>query len=112
MRLAAEADLFVLWRFGPYVCAEWPDGGVPTWVKDVPGMQERSNNTAWLNETQKWMTAHFQEIERFLPRNGGNVISSQLENENSRPSGDGARFAMSFERTALALQRCKMVVSP
>ena len=30
----------------------------------------------------------------------------------SRPSGGGACFAMPFERTAPALQRCKMVVSP
>ena len=29
LSLAAEHDLFVLWRFGPYVCAEWPAGGIP-----------------------------------------------------------------------------------
>lgn len=26
--LAAAYDLFVIWRIGPYICAEWPGGGM------------------------------------------------------------------------------------
>jgi len=33
LQLAAEADLFVIWRLGPYINAEWLDGGYPAWVK-------------------------------------------------------------------------------
>lgn len=81
LELAAAADLFVLWRFGPYVCAEWPAGGIPAWIEAVPGMRTRTNNTAWLDETGRWMEAHFAHIARFLPGNGGPVIASQIENE-------------------------------
>ena len=85
LSLAAEHDLFVLWRFGPYVCAEWPGGGVPAWIiRDVPGMRTRTNNSAWLAETGKWMRAHFAVVEPYLSRNGGPIIASQIENEYGR----------------------------
>ena len=122
LALAREHDLFVLWRFGPYVCAEWPAGGVPAWVRapadagrrrrrtpsgmtlrprffslsqvsDIDGMQTRCNNSAWLAETQRWMEAHFAEIEPFLPRHGGNVLASQIENEYSGSDADPAAVA-------------------
>ena len=28
LQIAKEENLFVIWRFGPYICAEWP-GGCP-----------------------------------------------------------------------------------
>ena len=28
LQLAAAADLFVIWRLGPYICAEWPVGAL------------------------------------------------------------------------------------
>ena len=85
---AKDANLFVLWRIGPYVCAEWPKGGIPEWIYDVPGMKVRSNNQPWLDATQKWMTDHVAEIEPFLPRHGGNIILSQIENEYSGSASD------------------------
>ena len=27
LQLAKEHNLFVIWRIGPYICAEWPGGG-------------------------------------------------------------------------------------
>ena len=81
LSLAAAADLFVLWRFGPYVCAEWPAGGIPAWIRDVPGMKTRTNNSAWLAATETWMRDHFAVVDRFLPRHGGPIIASQVENE-------------------------------
>ena len=127
LALAREHDLFVLWRFGPYVCAEWPAGGVPAWVRapadagrrrrrtpsgmtlrprffslsqvsDIDGMQTRCNNSAWLAETQRWMEAHFAEIEPFLPRHGGNVLASQIENEYSGSDADPAAVACARPR--------------
>lgn len=32
LELAAAADLFVIWRIGPYINAEWLNGGFPDWV--------------------------------------------------------------------------------
>ena len=32
LRLAQEQDLLVLLRPGPYICAEWENGGLPYWL--------------------------------------------------------------------------------
>merc|ERR1719469_56011 len=66
LALAKQKNLFVLWRLGPYVCAEWPAGGIPGWIHDIDGMKTRSNNEQWLAEVEKWATAHFTVIEPFL----------------------------------------------
>ena len=119
---ARAARLFVLCA-GPYVCAEWPAGGVPAWVEsarrrrdgatpDASGMTLRpsfplflpfsgerhrrdadaGNNSAWLAETQRWMEAHFAEIERVpAARHGGNVLASQIENSDRAPTRPGRR---------------------
>ena len=42
LSLAAEHDLFVLWRFGPYVCAEWPAGGIPARAPRLPEQRWRT----------------------------------------------------------------------
>jgi beta-galactosidase GanA len=31
VKLAQEHGLFVVLRYGPYVCAEWSYGGLPVW---------------------------------------------------------------------------------
>ncbi|KAH8044978.1 RNA uridylyltransferase [Aureococcus anophagefferens] len=43
---------------------------------------ERTNNTAWLNETGRWMRDHFAVIEPHLSRNGASAAS------HSRPRRD------------------------
>jgi len=32
LKIAQEEDLLVLFRPGPYICAEWEMGGLPRWV--------------------------------------------------------------------------------
>ncbi|KAH8057819.1 RNA uridylyltransferase [Aureococcus anophagefferens] len=88
LSLAAEHDLFVLWRFGPYA-----------WIHDVPGMKTRTNNTAWLNETGRWMRDHFAVIEPHLSRNGA---SNRIENEYGGSKSDAAAVAYVDALDALA----------
>lgn len=38
---AATAGLFVNLRIGPYVCAEWNDGGLPVWLNQVSNISFR-----------------------------------------------------------------------
>ena len=71
-------------------------------VSDIDGMQTRCNNSAWLAETQRWMEAHFAEIEPFLPRHGGNVLASQIENEYGGSKSDAAAVAYVDALDALA----------
>ena len=85
---ARDANLFVIWRFGPYVCAEWPGGGLPDWLKTTPGLRTRTNNSAWYAAVETWGADHWEVIEPFLAKHGGPVIMSQIENEYNCASVD------------------------
>ena len=77
---AAEVGLFVNVRLGPYVCAEWNFGGLPVWLRDLPGVVFRDNNAVWKHEMATWVRRVTEEIRPFLARNGGPVIMVQIEN--------------------------------
>lgn len=77
----AAAGLFVNFRIGPYVCAEWSWGGYPYDLAQVPGLVSRSHNPAWEN----WMTTVLLNVTRefryaFADR-GGPIVLAQVENE-------------------------------
>jgi hypothetical protein len=78
---AAEVGLFVNVRLGPYVCAEWNFGGLPVWLRDLPGVVFRDNNRIWKREMATWVRRVTAEIEPFLARTGGPVMLVQIENE-------------------------------
>ncbi|KAE9345752.1 Beta-galactosidase 11 [Phytophthora fragariae] len=81
--LAAEVGLFLHVRFGPYVCAEWRNGGLPVWLNWMPGMKVRASNGPWQREMEMFLT-HMVELSRpFLAENGGPIIMAQIENEFS-----------------------------
>jgi len=68
-------------RLGPYVCAEFAHGGLPAYLKAIPGIQFRAYNAAWLNATRYYLEYMRDFLQPHLPHNGGNVILAQLENE-------------------------------
>ena len=65
-------------------------------------MKTRTNNTAWLNETGRWMRDHFAVIEPHLSRNGGPIVASQVENEYGGSKSDAAAVAYVDALDALA----------
>lgn len=44
LKLAYENDLHVLLRIGPYVCAEWENGGLPWWLLKTPNISMRTSD--------------------------------------------------------------------
>ena len=42
LRLAQKEDMWVLLRPGPYVCAEWDFGGIPSYLLSDPELKVRS----------------------------------------------------------------------
>ena len=81
LQTAADVGLFVNLRFGPYACAEWNFGGIPSWMKFIPGITFRTNSTQWLEPMKRFVTAAAEVIEPYLARNGGPIIMAQIENE-------------------------------
>lgn len=81
IRIAGEEGMMVILRPGPYVCAEWEFGGYPCWLQNVPGMEIRRENEAFLKHTKAYIHRLFQEVGQLQCTNGGPIVMVQCENE-------------------------------
>jgi hypothetical protein len=81
--LAAKNGLFLNVRFGPYICAEWSNGGLPVWLNHIPGMKVRSSSLVWKQEMERFVRFMLDLSRPFLAENGGPIILAQIENEYS-----------------------------
>uniref|UniRef100_A0A8C6A475 Galactosidase beta 1 like n=1 Tax=Marmota marmota marmota TaxID=9994 RepID=A0A8C6A475_MARMA len=78
---AAIANLLVILRPGPYICAEWEMGGLPSWLLRNPKINLRTSDPDFLAAVDSWFKVLLPKIYPFLYHNGGNIISIQVENE-------------------------------
>jgi beta-galactosidase GanA len=78
---AADAGLFVYLRVGPFVAAEWHQGGLPVWLNHVANISFRSSNDVWKSYMRKYLLTIVDYITPYLAKNGGPVILAQIENE-------------------------------
>lgn len=81
LTIAQEHNMFVIIRFGPYICAEHDFGGFPWWLIDKEGIQFRCDNEMYLTQVDKYLEKICGVIAPYLNHNGGNIILGQLENE-------------------------------
>ncbi|CAI4229518.1 unnamed protein product [Auanema sp. JU1783] len=86
--IAQANQLFVLVRPGPYICAEWENGGLPYWLLNYPNMTMRTSNPDYMREALAWWDVLLPMIKPYLYNNGGPVIMTQLENEYGSYSCD------------------------
>ncbi|PPR91450.1 hypothetical protein GOBAR_AA29232 [Gossypium barbadense] len=52
VKLVGDNGLYFLLRIGPYVCAEWNFGGFPVWLRDIPGIEFRTDNEPFKIENE------------------------------------------------------------
>ncbi|WP_241741013.1 glycoside hydrolase family 35 protein [Streptomyces sp. L2] len=81
VRLADDAGLDVIVRPGPYICAEWDNGGLPAWLTGIPGMRPRSSHGPFLEAVGRWFDALVPRIAALQAARGGPVVAVQIENE-------------------------------
>ncbi|MDY7544420.1 beta-galactosidase [Cryobacterium sp. 10I1] len=81
LRLVSEEGMHAIIRPGPYICAEWDNGGLPAWLTADPDVRIRRFEP-------KYLTAVREYFEQLLPiisvaqiDRGGPVILFQIENE-------------------------------
>ena len=81
LRLAASEGMWVLVRPGPYVCAEWDFGGIPTYLLKHPDIKVRCMDERYMKAAENYLNALAKELKPFMVSNGGPVLMLQLENE-------------------------------
>jgi beta-galactosidase len=81
IRTAQQEGLNVLLRPGPYVCAEWEAGGLPSWLVADPSVKVRTRDPRFLAAAQRYLTRVGQEVGNLQVTQGGPIIGVQIENE-------------------------------
>lgn len=79
--LAREVGLHVILRPGPYICAEWDLGGLPSWLLKYENMTLRCMDEQYLSKVRPYYEQLLSRIRPRLASAGGNVIMLQVENE-------------------------------
>ncbi|MGW6392234.1 glycoside hydrolase family 35 protein [Streptomyces sp. NPDC055103] len=76
-----RAGMWAIVRPGPYICAEWENGGLPHWLTGPLGRRVRTLDQEFLAAVGTWFRRLLpQVVERQVDR-GGPVVLVQVENE-------------------------------
>ncbi|SIO16302.1 glycoside hydrolase family 35 protein [Agromyces cerinus] len=88
--LAGELGFDVIVRPGPYICAEWDNGGLPSWLTGVPGLRPRSSDDRYMTAVEEWFDELIPRLAALQASRGGPVVAVQLENEFGSYGDDAA----------------------
>ena len=76
-----RAGLYAIVRPGPYICAEWENGGLPAWLCAQPGVEFRCMNSVFLAAVDRYLDELLPRLKKHLYTAGGPIVMMQIENE-------------------------------
>jgi len=80
LSLAGELGLYFIARPGPYICAEWDNGGLPPWLT-AKLRKARTLDPGFMESVRRWYGFILPAIRGHLATRGGNIVMVQVENE-------------------------------
>jgi beta-galactosidase len=98
LRLAADEGLDAIVRPGPYICAEWSNGGLPSWLTGRE-VTLRSSDPAFTGPVGHWFDELIPRLAELQAAAGGPVVAVQVENEFGSYGDD--RAYLEWTRDAL-----------
>src|SRR4051794_14531818 len=81
LREVAAAGLYAIVRPGPYICAEWDNGGLPAWLFREPGIGVRRHEPRFMAAVQEYLQNVLRIVAPLQVDQGGPVLLVQVENE-------------------------------
>jgi beta-galactosidase len=84
IRQCQVEGMWVLLRPGPYVCAEWDLGGLPSYLLSDPDVQLRTDSATdsrYMAAVARYIDELIPRIKPLLVRHGGPILMIQIENE-------------------------------
>lgn len=81
VRIAQEEGLWVIVRPGPYSCAEWEFGGLPSWLLKTPDMRVRTSDPRYVAAVTRYLHEVGRQLAPLQVTRGGPIIMVQVENE-------------------------------
>ncbi|WP_405612050.1 glycoside hydrolase family 35 protein [Streptomyces sp. NBC_00076] len=102
-----EAGLWAIVRPGPYICAEWENGGLPHWVTGALGTRVRTRDEGFLRPVERWFRRLLPQVVSRQVDRGGPVLLVQVENEYGSYGSDAGYLGRLAD-----LLRCEGVTVP
>ncbi|WSI69427.1 beta-galactosidase [Streptomyces sp. NBC_01335] len=96
IRTVGEEGLDVIVRPGPYICAEWSNGGLPGWITGRD-LALRSSDPLFTSAVGTWFDDLIPRIAALQASEGGPVVAVQVENEFGSYGDDHAYMRWSRE---------------
>ncbi|RPH28775.1 MAG: beta-galactosidase [Bacteroidales bacterium] len=81
INIAQEEGMWVLLRPGPYVCAEWDFGGIPTYLLKIPDIKVRCMDPRYMKAVESYLSKLAEVIKPLQVDKGGPILMVQIENE-------------------------------
>ncbi|MFK4762999.1 beta-galactosidase family protein [Microbacterium sp. ZW T5_45] len=78
--LVSAEGMDAIVRPGPYICAEWDNGGLPVWLTG-DGRELRSSEPAYLADVSEYLRRVYEIVVPRQIDRGGPVVLVQIENE-------------------------------
>lgn len=79
--LVADAGMYAIVRPGPFICAEWDNGGLPPWLFRDPEVRIRCHEPRFLAAVREYLDQVLTIIGPHQVDVGGPVLIVQVENE-------------------------------
>jgi beta-galactosidase len=81
IKICQQENMWVMLRPGPYVCAEWDFGGLPSYLLKIPDIKIRCRDPRYMTAVKRYISRLAKEVTPLLCTNGGPVLMLQIENE-------------------------------
>lgn len=81
MHICQQENMWVLFRPGPYVCAEWDFGGLPPYLLKIPDIKIRCMDPRYMKAVNRYIDRIAKEVVPLQCDKGGPVLMVQVENE-------------------------------
>ncbi|NIK61656.1 glycoside hydrolase family 35 protein [Kribbella shirazensis] len=89
LREVAAAGLYAIVRPGPYICAEWDNGGLPAWLFQEAGTEVRRYEPKFMAAVTQYLQDVLDIVRPLQIDQGGPVLLVQVENEYGAFGNDG-----------------------
>lgn len=90
VKLCQEEGMWVIFRPGPYVCAEWDFGGIPPYLLKIPDIKVRCMDPRYMSAATRYINRLAKEVVNLQVSKGGPILMVQVENEYGSYGNDKA----------------------
>lgn len=88
IRIVQEEGMWLMLRPGPYVCAEWDFGGLPSYLLGISDIKVRCMDPRYTQAVERYVKTLALQVKDLQVTKGGPIVMVQVENEYGSYAND------------------------